>query len=182
MKIAITGHTKGLGLEFAKCLELRGHQIQGFSRSNGYDLRNWAKMQKMLSEIADFDMLISCAKPDYVQTVLLYEAFKAWKGLPKTILNISSILTYYTAMPAELSSDVMMHFYKNTKNSLNQACVELSTLSAEPKIMLVKPGHLYSQQITEAEQARLTAWVNFLLDSIEQAQTLGFTIKEITLE
>lgn len=181
MKIAITGHTKGLGLEFAKLLEERGHTVKGFSRSNGHDLRNWSKMQKMLTEINEFDMLISCAKADYIQTTLLYETFKLWQGLPKTILNISSILTYYPAMPDQLKSDVMMYFYRNSKNSLNEACAELSLLSADPKIILVKPGHLYSQEITKEEQLRLTNWVNLILDILEKSQEVGFNLKEITL-
>lgn len=182
MKVAITGHTSGLGSEFARCLEQRNHTVQGFSRSNGYDLRNWTIMQKMLAEINDVDMLISCAKPDYTQSVLLYEAFKLWVGMPKIILNVSSILTYYPDMPETLRSDPMMYFYKNTKTSLNRACAELSSLGQYPKIMLVKPGHLYSNPISDSEQKKLTTWVEFLLNIIEQAHSLGFNIKEITLD
>ena len=35
MKIAITGHKRGIGKEFAKQLTQRGHEIVGISRSDG---------------------------------------------------------------------------------------------------------------------------------------------------
>ena len=90
MKIAITGHTRGLGAEFKKAYEDSGHQVDGFSRSNGYDLRNWDHMQKMLDQISDHDMFINIAKPDFVQTTILYELWKRWKNQHRTIINISS--------------------------------------------------------------------------------------------
>ena len=39
MKIAITGHKKGIGQAFAKQLEQRGHTIVGISRSEGENIR-----------------------------------------------------------------------------------------------------------------------------------------------
>ena len=39
IKIALTGHSKGLGAEITKRFE-KEHEIIGFSRTNGYDIKN----------------------------------------------------------------------------------------------------------------------------------------------
>ena len=39
MKIAITGHTHGIGKAFAEQLANRGHSIVGISRSGGENIR-----------------------------------------------------------------------------------------------------------------------------------------------
>jgi len=39
MKIAITGHTAGIGQAFANILESRGHDIVGISRRTGENIR-----------------------------------------------------------------------------------------------------------------------------------------------
>ena len=38
LKIAITGHTEGIGKEIYDYFELFGHNVKGFARANGYDL------------------------------------------------------------------------------------------------------------------------------------------------
>ena len=38
MNIGITGHTKGLGHAFFKLFKSQGHEVVGFSRSNGHDI------------------------------------------------------------------------------------------------------------------------------------------------
>lgn len=181
MRIAITGHSKGLGAEFKSHYESLGHTVLGFSRRNGYDLRNWSKLQSMLEQINDCDMLISCAKPDFVQTTLLYEIYKLWQGQDKTIVNISSALTYIPTNPPSLFDDPMMDLYRTSKLSLNEACSQLSFKSELPRIMLVKPGHLYSAVPSDSDAVRLTLWVNTLTSLIELADKNSFSIKEITL-
>lgn len=181
MRIAVTGHTKGLGAEFKTHYESLGHTVLGFSRRNGYDLRNWAKLQSMLEQIKDCDMLISCAKPDFVQTILLYEIYKLWRGQDKTIVNISSALTAIPTNPPHLFDDPMMDLYRTSKLSLNEASEQLSFKSELPQIMLVKPGHLYSNIPTDEDSARLTLWVNTLTAMIDLAGKNKFFIKEITL-
>jgi len=42
MKIAITGHRKGIGKAFAEQLSARGHTIVGISRSDGENIRRTA--------------------------------------------------------------------------------------------------------------------------------------------
>ena len=46
MKIALTGHTNGLGAEILKYFS-SNHSILGFSRSNGYDIKSPADRKKL---------------------------------------------------------------------------------------------------------------------------------------
>jgi len=181
MKIAITGHTRGLGAEFKKTYEADGHTVLGFSRGNGYDLRDWSMMQKMLSQINDCDMFISCAKPDFVQTTILYELWKQWNGQNKVIINISSILTYLPTCTPDLFNDPMMDLYRTSKLSLNEASTQLAFKSHLPKIMLIKPGHLYNRPITTEQQLKLSTWVSTFKSIVELAQQNKLIIKELTL-
>jgi hypothetical protein len=181
MNIAISGHTRGLGAEFKKTYENDGHTVLGFSRSNGYDLRDWSQMQKMLAQINDCDMFISCAKPDFVQTTILYELWKMWRGQNKIIVNISSILTYFPTCPPGLFNDPMMDLYRTSKLSLNEASTQLSFKSHLPKIMLIKPGHLYNQPITPDQELTLAIWVNTFKSIVKLAEDNKLNITELTL-
>jgi hypothetical protein len=181
MKIAITGHSQGLGAEFKKAYESNGHIVTGFSRTNGYDLRDWNKMQSMIDQIQEYDWFISCAKPDFVQTTILYELWKKWKNQDKTIINISSMLTYFPTCSPDLFSDPQMDLYRTAKLSLNEACSQLSFKSNLPNIILVKPSHLYNNPISADQEKNLTKWVTTLVKLIDYAKQNNLILKEITL-
>ena len=180
MKIAITGHTKGLGRELKQAYEQQGHTVIGFSRSNGYDLRNWSHMKKMLEQVSDCDMFINVAKPDFVQTTILYELWKCWKTQPRTIVNIGSGIATMPVCPTNLFDDPNMDIYRTAKMSLNEASRQLSCKNLYPKIVMINPLHLYNNPIQESEQQRLTTWVNTLIDIMTQIDNNKFLLKEIT--
>ena len=54
MKIAITGHTKGLGAELVKLLE-PDHEIMGFSRTNGYDIEQPGTIDRIVDILVGLD-------------------------------------------------------------------------------------------------------------------------------
>ena len=58
MKIAITGHKKGIGKAFAEQLLERGHEIVGISRSDGENIRRTAHTASLIEPC---DMLINNA-------------------------------------------------------------------------------------------------------------------------
>jgi hypothetical protein len=135
MKIAITGHTLGLGKSFFdECLE-RGHIVSGFSRFNGYDLRDYNKVGDMLSKINDYDLFINNAKPDYAQAQILYRLIKTWNtGI---ILSIGSSVI----LNPPNWSDLNLLEYVTQKHALAHAN---ETLKKHTKcnLILVNPEHL----------------------------------------
>lgn len=180
MKIAITGHSRGLGAEFKNYYEIKGHVVTGFSRGNGYDLRDWSKMQKMLDQIQDYDMFLNIAKPDFVQTVVLYELWKRWKDQQKVIINISSVVASLPTCPKNLFDDPGMDAYRTAKVSLNEASSQLSFKTQWPRIVLVNPLHLYGNPPTQEELEKLRAWVQTFDHVMSTTDKNGFTMKEIT--
>jgi hypothetical protein len=180
MKIAITGHTRGLGAEFKKVFENNGHEVVGFSRSNGYDLKNWALMHKMIDQLDEFDLFVSVAKQDFIQTTILYELWKRWRNQHKTIINISSSIATMPVCPKSLFDQPNMDLYRTAKVSLNEASAQLSFQCMWPKIITVNPLHLYSNPITQEEQVKLAAWTNIFVKILQEMRDNDFTLREIT--
>ena len=89
MNIALTGHSKGLGKALFEFLSQK-HEIVGFSRSNGYDIKSPFDRKKIIKESKDCDIFINLVHNYYHQTDLLLELHKSWKGLQKYIINIGT--------------------------------------------------------------------------------------------
>ena len=86
MKIAITGHTAGIGKALAEEYQLAGHEIVGLSQREGNNIRN---TPKICDQIEPCDMFVNNAQVGYAQTELLFEVWRRWHGQQKYIVNIS---------------------------------------------------------------------------------------------
>lgn len=148
MNIAITGHTSGLGKSFYDLCIQKGHNAQGFSRSNGYDLRDYSKVTFMLDKIKDFDIFINNAKPDYAQAQILYRLTRLWST--GTIISIGSAVIDY---PPDWTDSHLLE-YTTQKQALAHANKVLSKIS-KCNLVLLNPAHLedntdqYAAQILE---------------------------------
>jgi hypothetical protein len=105
MKIAVTGHTSGIGQAVHDMcdLTLEGQNtVRGYSKSNGWNLAE-DNGDKLIQELVDFDpdVLINNAYYPGVQTKILTTLFDEWKGKPKTIVNIGSIAGYMANVNVE---------------------------------------------------------------------------------
>src|SRR5210317_985925 len=89
MKIAITGHKKGIGKAFAEQLIKKGHSIVGISRSDGENIRRTSHTASMIEPC---DMFINNAISMYAQTELLFEVWHRWQNSEQVhhIWNIST--------------------------------------------------------------------------------------------
>ena len=90
MKIAITGHTSGIGLSLYTKFKTLGHDVIGFSRSTGYDIGSDDVCRKLLDEIADCEVLVNNAYHSIGQNRILARILNEWNGTKKTVINISS--------------------------------------------------------------------------------------------
>ena len=95
MKIAITGHTAGIGQALAKLYGQQGHQIVGLSRREGNNIRN---IPKIADQIESCDMFVNNAQAGYAQTELLFEMAQRWQGTKKHIVVISTKLCHLLLM------------------------------------------------------------------------------------
>src|SRR5210317_1727149 len=89
MKIAITGHKRGIGKAFATQLAKYGHEIIGISRSDGENIRRTAHTATLIEPC---DLFINNAISFYAQTELLFEVWHRWRDavVTKRIWNIST--------------------------------------------------------------------------------------------
>jgi hypothetical protein len=90
MKIAITGHTRGIGKSLADKFKENGHEVIGFSISTGFDIGDPIAIQEILDFSLDCDIFINNAYHPTGQTILLKEIINAWEGTDKIIINICS--------------------------------------------------------------------------------------------
>ena len=61
MKYVITGHTRGIGKKCADLFTADGHEVIGFSRENGYDIRDPEQRKQILEQSVDADVFINNA-------------------------------------------------------------------------------------------------------------------------
>lgn len=87
MKYAITGHTKNIGKFIYESL---CPNIIGFSRSNGYDIRDKSIRKKIIQESRNCDVFVNNAPAGFSQSELCLELWREWKNLPKVIINVGS--------------------------------------------------------------------------------------------
>jgi NAD(P)-dependent dehydrogenase (short-subunit alcohol dehydrogenase family) len=175
-KIAITGHSAGIGKALSKIYESHGHTIVGLSRRNGYNIKS---VLKLASVIEPCDIFINNAQIGFAQTELLFAVYQAWKGQKgKRIINISSLMT---SMPVSPIPGMQMLEYYVQKKTLEEAIVQLRQLKDWPKLCLVKPGGVATQPGHTSPQpyADVDVWASRLVEVLNSGPDLE--VEEITL-
>lgn len=171
MKIAITGHTKGIGLATATLLRSKGHEVVGFSRHNGWDFTDKETRNEFIELLNSdsYDCFINNAYPHkfyqsmegFFQVELLNKAWLLWEKNPdKKIICIGAA--------AADSNKNYFHPYSMHKKALDDTCRQLRGTREWPHIINIKPSYVDTQVInhlnnvnksTTNEVAELIAWV-----------------------
>jgi len=137
MKVAITGHTQGIGKAIA---ELYPDNL-GFSRSNGYDISVETSREQIVQESIDTDIFINNAVIDNYQTKMFLQIFDVWKhDSNKTIVNINSRAKYLKSTDNE---------YWNAKKKLFDQ-VEKNLFGRRCKIININPGYVMTDSSKES--------------------------------
>ena len=89
LKVAITGHTRGIGEGFANYF--KDYDVHGFSKSNGWDLTRQEACDALIHNIKDFNIFVNSAPIGDKQLYLFNKIFDLWNGQDKTIINMGSI-------------------------------------------------------------------------------------------
>lgn len=180
MKIAITGHTAGIGQSFARYLSARGHEIVGLSKRDGNNIRN---IPKILEKITDCEMWINNAQSGYAQAELLYKVVEVWcQDRSKMIWTISTMMTQDTAVPdiAGLSAS-SLYEYKNQKRALEDAFYQLK--HHKVRMCLIRPGAVATQPYNQSgvNAADVDQWVSTICECYLTARKHSLWIEEISL-
>ena len=134
MEIAITGHTSGIGKGLYDFYR-ENHLVQGFSRSNGYDISK--KTDEIIEQAKNCDIFFNNAYSGFAQTDLLFKLWEQWKDQSKLIINTNSVIcgaSYPYAYHTIVSK------YKIHKLSLDRAVKELQQTPSKCQVSQMKFG------------------------------------------
>ena len=176
MKIAITGHTAGIGQALANEYRLDGHEIVGLSQREGNNIRN---TPKICDQIESCDVFVNNAQAGYAQTELLFEMASRWTGTNKHIVVISTMMTQD---PVSVLSGLDMDQYRVQKVALEEAVHQIRHRRLGIKITIVRPGYIATQpEQTVPPAADVNNWARTLLDLFDMAKNNDLTIPDISL-
>jgi len=137
MKIAITGHSAGIGQALANLLERRGHEIVGLSKRYGHNIHNIPKISQLIEPC---DIFINNAQSHFAQTDLLFAVWRQWRGQDKKIVNISTEMVHMELAPREEWDEYLLQ-----KKTLEEAHRMLSMRSELPILKMIRPGAIATQ-------------------------------------
>ena len=176
MKIAITGHTAGIGQALAEEYRLDGHEIVGLSQRDGNNIRN---IPKICDQIEPCDLFVNNAQAGYAQTELLFEMANRWAGTRKYIIVISTMMTQE---PISSLSGLDMDQYRVQKVALEEAVQQIRHRRLGLKIIIVRPGNIAtSLDKTVPPAAEVNNWARTLLDLFDIAKNNDLSIPDISL-
>jgi len=176
MKIAITGHTAGIGQALCKLYTTQGHEVVGLSKRDGNNIRN---IPKIADQIEPCDIFVNNAQAGYAQTELLFEMAQRWKGTKKHIIVISTMMTQD---PVSTLDGLDMDQYRIQKVTLEEAVKQIRNRRLGIKLTIVRPGDIAtSPDKTVPPSADVDNWAQTLLTLLETAEANGLKIPDISL-
>jgi NADP-dependent 3-hydroxy acid dehydrogenase YdfG len=164
MKIAVTGHKRGIGKEFARQLKSRGHEIVGISRSDGENIRRTVHTASLIEPC---EMFINNAISMYAQTELLFEVWHRWSEIKEVhhIWNISTrVCEWNEDRPINGLTMRESMEYRNQKMALELAHVQLQSQSSNIQMKLIRPGNVNTQPFSDPASISAEHYVKGLLE------------------
>jgi NAD(P)-dependent dehydrogenase (short-subunit alcohol dehydrogenase family) len=155
MKIAITGHTSGIGKAIGDYFA-PDNSVLGFSKSSGYDIKLPQDRIHIREQSLECDIFVNNAYSNFddAQLEMLRLIHSSWAGTDKLIINISS---RYTTNPKLM--------YCTTKRELDNFC-EQNIFNA-PAIVNLKPGLTDTPRVNTVEGQKMSVdLITGLLDYI----------------
>jgi len=166
MKIAITGHTKGIGKALYDNLSQQ-HEVEGYSRSNGFDISN--NIDIIVRASKKSDVFINNAYDGFNQVSLLYELIN--NGYESKIINISSN-----------SSDGIkdqIHPYAISKYALDKASEQL--FYRGHNVTNLRFGWVDTPRVSEKAKDKKKISTDYVVNIIEWVLNQPHRIKEMTI-
>jgi NAD(P)-dependent dehydrogenase (short-subunit alcohol dehydrogenase family) len=176
MKIAITGHTAGIGQALSQEYLLDGHEIVGLSKREGNNIRN---TPKICDQIEPCDVFVNNAQAGYAQTELLFEMAHRWAGTRKHIVVVTTMMTQD---PVSVLPGLDMDHYRVQKIALEEAVQQIRHRRLGVKITIVRPGYIATQPgQTVPPAADVNIWARTLVNIFKLANDNNLTIPDISL-
>ena len=188
MRIAITGHTRGIGLALAERLDQENYEVRGYSKSNGFNI---LRPNGVIKDIVDWDadVFVNNAYAPEAQSRLLYKIYEQWVDKPKLIINMGATSSDSINNFAQLGYNPDWTPYVSDKARLDWASLQLSNQFQPGKcrVTMIKPGFVDTDStawlkglvedymMTADSVAEMIEWVIELEDNT-QMRTLSFDV------
>lgn len=159
MKIAITGHTKGIGRAVADLFYT--DEVVGFSRSNGYDLSKGSTIDSIVDASVDCDVFVNNAYHGTAQVDLFEKLLAHWSGdSTKTIVNINSRTIYNSPNQRQYTTDKKM-LKSSAVNAIKDAHRRCRVININPgyvKTDMTSGVHDLYNMLTPEQLAGMIKW------------------------
>lgn len=176
MKIAITGHSAGIGQALAAAYCGHGHEIVGLSKRDGNNIR---VIPKIADKIEPCDVFVNNAQAGYTQTELLFEMANRWTGTGKHIVVVSTMMTQD---PMSVIPGLDMDQYRIQKVALEESVKQLRSRRLGIKITIVRPGNIAtSPDKTVPPAADVDVWARTLVGIFNMADANNLSLPDISL-
>jgi NAD(P)-dependent dehydrogenase (short-subunit alcohol dehydrogenase family) len=187
-KIAITGHSRGIGLALTERLDQDNYEVKGYSKSNGFNI---LRPNSIIKDIVDWDadVFVNNAYAPEAQSRLLYKIYEQWVDKPKLIINMGATSSDSINNFAQLGYNPDWTPYVSDKARLDWASLQLSNQFQPGKcrVTMIKPGFVDTDStawlkglvedymMTADSVAEMIEWVIELEDNT-QMRTLSFDV------
>lgn len=172
MNVAITGHTKGIGLAIASSFTNRRHHVLGLSRTSGVVLPR--DIDSVIEAIVPCDIFVNNYHQDDVQLQLLYGVFRRWEGQHnKHIISIGS-------RAGECYIRGKIDPYAVYKAAHDAACQQLFNRGDQrPKVTNIRPGYVDTDLLGDKTEPKLDP--SEVAQAVMWAMDAPFYVSQITL-
>jgi NADP-dependent 3-hydroxy acid dehydrogenase YdfG len=145
MKIAITGHTKGIGKAVADLYYT--DEVVGFSRSNGYDISKPVDISRIINAVVDqnCDIFVNNAYSGTAQITIFETLLKHWAtDATKTIININSRTIYNGPNQRQYTTD---------KKLLRSSAVDaIRDVDRKCRVVNINPGYVKTDMTQDVHE------------------------------
>ena len=175
MKVALTGHTSGLGQAIYAQLSNK-YTVSGYSRSNGFDIGVCA--DQLVPLITDYDIFINNAYHPTGQTELLKRMYHVWKDQPKLIINIGSSSAHNKKFLRPEVSHVYVMAKIEQRNFIDKEC----NIDLEPYVCNFTPGLIDVSRVQHVQNRKLDPKsLASMIENIIQLHEQGITINQLVI-
>ena len=114
-RVALTGHTSGIGKEIYEYCVFNGAEVRGYSRSSGFDMKE-RNGDHIINDILrwDAEVVFNHAWYPRIQNKILKILHTQWKEKEKVIINTGSATCYYS---------IGASIYESDKAELRDYCI-----------------------------------------------------------
>ncbi len=159
MKIAITGHSKGIGKAVADLFYT--DEVVGFSRSNGYDVSDGATIDKIVNASINCDIFVNNAYYSTAQVDIFEKLLALWgNDASKTIVNINSRTIYNGPNQRQYTTDkkLLRSSAINAIKDVNRKCRVININPGYVETDMTSNVHGEYNMLTPEQLANMIKW------------------------